>query len=307
MGMASSIMDKVQESRMVDLVTGLDYRWIIVYINLGGRSHVHSVLKTKLQLTPSVNGIGILAPVVTLILYAADAHFRGESLDPTVAFTALATVTLVTTPAKTILSLFQQFATLQGCAARIQKYLLEPPRDDQRVLIEPQPHTPGSVRYGDGSSPAIIIKDAVLRPAESAGICLDKISAELHIGSLNILYGAVGTGKTTLARAVLGDIAPDSGSILVSTKRIGYCAQKPWLVNASIKDMICGFQDETTIDEEWYKTVIHACGLGEDIEKMPSRDLGIVGSRGVTLSGGQRQRVVCAKYLVHMFRVEMTA
>lgn len=300
-------MDKVQESRMVDLVTGLDYRWIIVYINLGGKHHVHYVPQTELQLTQSVNGIGILAPVVTLILYAADAHFRGESLDPTVAFTALATVTLVTTPAKTILSLFQQFATLQGCAARIQKYLLEPPRDDQRVLIEPQLHIPGSVRYGDDGSPAIIIKDAVLRPAASAGVCLDRVSAELHTGSLTILYGAVGTGKTTLARAILGDIAPDSGSILVSTKRIGYCAQKPWLVNASIKDMICGFEDGTTIDEEWYKTVIHACGLGEDIEKMPSRDLGIVGSRGVTLSGGQRQRVVCAKYLVHMFRVGMTA
>ncbi|KAI4597331.1 hypothetical protein KJ359_004437 [Pestalotiopsis sp. 9143b] len=271
MGMASSIMDKVQESRMVDLVTGLDYRWIIVYINLG---------------------------VVTLILYAADAHFRGESLDPTIAFTALATVTLVTTPAKTILSLFQQLATLRGCAARIQKYLLEPPQDDQRVLIEPESHisgSPGNDDLGEDDSPAIIIKNAVLRPAESAGICLNKISAELLMGSLTILYGAVGTGKTTLARAILGDIAPDSGSILVSTKRIGYCAQKPWLVNASIKDMICGFRDETGIDEEWYKTVIHACGLGEDIEKMPSRDLGIVGSRGVTLSGGQKQRVVRAK------------
>ncbi|KAK6212798.1 hypothetical protein LQW54_004887 [Pestalotiopsis sp. IQ-011] len=280
MGMASSIMDKVQESRIVDLVTGLDYRWIIVYINLG------------------VNGIGILASAVTLILYAADAHFRSESLDPTVAFTALATVTLVTTPAKTILSLFQQFATLQGCAARIQKYLLEPPRDDQRVLLDPQQPISGSVGNGDlgeeGSS-AIIIRDAVLRPVESASICLDKISAHLDTGSLTILYGAVGTGKTTLARAILGDIAPDSGSILVSTKRIGYCAQKPWLVNASIKDMICGFQDETTINEGWYKTVIHACGLGEDIEKMPGRDLGIVGSRGVTLSGGQRQRVALAR------------
>jgi ABC-type transport system involved in cytochrome bd biosynthesis fused ATPase/permease subunit len=107
-----------------------------------------------------------------------------------------------------------------------------------------------------------------------------------------VFFGPIGAGKTTLARAILGDIAPDSGSIAVSSKHIAYCAQKPWLINSSIKAMVCGLADEKEIDDEWYQTVICACGLDEDIKQLSGADFAAVGSRGVTLSGGQRQRVV---------------
>lgn len=36
MGMTKYITDTVQGSRVTDLVTGLDYRWIVVYFNLTG-------------------------------------------------------------------------------------------------------------------------------------------------------------------------------------------------------------------------------------------------------------------------------
>ncbi|TGJ82199.1 hypothetical protein E0Z10_g6546 [Xylaria hypoxylon] len=290
MGMTDTVMERVQESRMVDLVTGLTYRWIIVFINWG------------------VNGISILAPVLTLIVYATDAYLRGkEPLDPATAFTSIATVTLVTTPANIILALFPQFATVYGCATRIQNYLLGPYRDDKRVLLERlscvsglvgNRHTSGNLTSHQSTidgSPAVLIEDLVLRPAPGVGICLDRINARLDKGSLNVFYGPIGAGKTTLARAILGDITPDSGSISVSGKHIAYCAQKPWLVNAGIKAMVCGLADEKEIHDEWYRTVICACGLDQDIEQLSGADFAAVGSRGVTLSGGQRQRVALAR------------
>ncbi|KAI0520681.1 P-loop containing nucleoside triphosphate hydrolase protein [Xylaria bambusicola] len=290
MGLADIVMEKVQESRMVDLVTGLTYRWIIVFINLG------------------VNGISILAPVFTLIVYAADTYFRGKkSLDPGTAFTAIATVTLVTTPANIILALFPQFATVYGCASRIQKYLLKPYRDDRRVLLEPMSRDSGVIRNqrvawpllnpqsAIGEPPAVIVENLVLRPAPGVSVCLDGVSAQLIRCSLNVFFGPIGAGKTTLARAILGDIAPDSGSIAVSSKRIAYCAQKPWLINASIKAMVCDLTDEKEIDDEWYQIVICACGLDEDIKQLSGADFAAVGSRGVMLSGGQRQRVALAR------------
>ena len=80
---------------------GIDYRWVIVYINLGGKSSSKIALSTRFRLTTTVNGIGILAPVITLIVYAADAYLRGGSpLDQVTAFTSISIVTLVTTPAK---------------------------------------------------------------------------------------------------------------------------------------------------------------------------------------------------------------
>lgn len=258
------------------------------------------------MLTTLANGIEILAPVMTLIFYAIDAHIRGnDSLDPTTVFTSVAIITLVTTPANRLFEAFPHFASLYGCASRIQSYLLEPSRVDKRVLLEPHSSFSFSStsRHADENgtngkstgdhSLAVVIEDVVLRPTAAADICLDGLSAKLNKGSLTIICGAVGAGKTTLARAILGDITPDTGSISVSTKRIGYCAQKPWLINANIKTLVCGPAETTEVDEEWYNTVIHACGLQEDIEQLSGGDTEAVGSRGAALSGGQRQRVVC--------------
>ncbi|KAI1810238.1 P-loop containing nucleoside triphosphate hydrolase protein [Poronia punctata] len=282
MGVTDTVMERVQKSRMLDLDTGMSYRWIILFINLG------------------VNGISILAPVLTLVAYAADSYLRGKSLDPATAFTSIATVTLVTTPANVILALFPQFATAYGCASRVQRYLLGPHREDKRGLLERIPRSSGPTANPGNSSiavtyPAVMVKDLALRPVSGAGICLDGISLRLEQGSLSILYGPIGSGKTTLARAILGDITPDRGSICVSGKHMAYCAQRPWLINASIRAMVCGLADDKEIDEEWYRTVIWACGLDEDIEQLSGADLVAVGSRGATLSGGQRQRVALAR------------
>ncbi|KAH8194638.1 hypothetical protein TruAng_011196 [Truncatella angustata] len=288
MGMTDTITTRIEESRKFDIAKGMNVRWIIVYFNLAG------------------NSIGIFAPAVTLIGYALDIYIHGkESLDPTTAFTTIAIISLVSVPANMLLALPTQFAQVYGCATRIQKYLLEPSQDDRRILLEPSSSKIGSDLNNKYTSeervngsqisdqtPAVILEDVVLRPASGADVCLDGINAQLTKGSLNVVVGAVGTGKTTLVRAILGDVAPDSGSIYVSTKRIGYCAQKPWLVNASIKTMITG---GTEIDEEWYKTVIHACCLELDIQELGGGDSEAVGSRGAVLSGGQRQRVALAR------------
>ncbi|KAH8591587.1 P-loop containing nucleoside triphosphate hydrolase protein [Bisporella sp. PMI_857] len=289
MGMAGTVLARVQDSRMFDIGKGLRVLWIVVYFQWTG------------------SGIEILAPVATLMFYAVDAHIRGNgSLDPTTAFTSIALISLITTPTNTLIAIFPQFSSVYSCASRIQKYLLEPSRDDRRVLIEPNLSVFGSSEdrldeNGTKNKPtisnssAVIIENVALRPADTANICLSGLNVRLKKGSLNVICGAVGTGKTTLARAILGDVTPDSGLISVSTKRIGYCAQKPWLINASIKTIVCGSASETEIDEEWYKIVIRACDLEKDIEQFSRKESKVVGSRGSILSGGQRQRLALAR------------
>jgi ATP-binding cassette subfamily C (CFTR/MRP) protein 1 len=75
----------------------------------------------------------------------------------------------------------------------------------------------------------------------------------------------------------------------VSTRRIAWCSQAPWLPSLSIKKVICGDSD---FDPSWYKTVVHASALEQDLDRLPHRDETLIGSRGVKLCGGQRQRVV---------------
>lgn len=246
----------------------------------------------------------LLAPAATLALYSLDSERRGsDSFDPQKAFTAFAIISLVITPANMLLGVYPQFHSVYGNSIRIQNYLLEPSREDKRILMANRKNTRSSENGTtnghslNGEAPtsndlAVAIDNVSLRPAASASTCLSGVDIKMLQGSLNVICGAVGTGKTTLARAILGDVVPDEGSVSVSTKKIGYCAQKPWITNASIKQIICGPVEDKDIDQEWYNTVVRACGLEEDLRQIPGADSEPVGSRGATLSGGQRQRVV---------------
>jgi ATP-binding cassette, subfamily C (CFTR/MRP), member 1 len=112
-----------------------------------------------------------------------------------------------------------------------------------------------------------------------------------------MVAGPVGSGKTTLANAILGEVPFVAGSISVSSTRIGYCQQSPWLPSGTIKEVICGFLRE---DPGWYEQVVRLCCLHEDILSFPKGDQTMIGSRGLNLSGGQRQRVVSRILLLEL-------
>lgn len=173
---------------------------------------------------------------------------------------------------------------------RIQRYLLDSTRQDNRldvknsVLESPPPET-----QGDSSRYALVANKISVQYASSLQPILQDINFKVEGGSFWIISGRVGSGKTTLAQVLLGEITPSSGSITVSSRRIAWCSQVPWLPSLSIKEVICGDSD---FDPSWYKAVVYACALEEDLDRLPHRDETLIGSRGVKLSGGQRQRVV---------------
>jgi hypothetical protein len=88
----------------------------------------------------------------------------------------------------------------------------------------------------------------------------------------------------------MGEVPTAGGTIAVSSKRIGSCAQSPWLPSGTLKEAICGFSPE---EPTWYDQVVRLCCLDEDISTLAQGDETQIGSRGLNLSGGQRQRVVC--------------
>jgi len=236
---------------------------------------------------------------------------------------------MVSGPAITILSLLPNVASMIASFDRMQKYLLSPDREDKREVLDRKyldgprnlqengsssaprtgssntPGAPASSHDGD-VDPAVFVGDATIRPASTAEPVLKGISTSMTKGSLIICSGAVGTGKTMLAKAILGDLPPDTGKIITAFGSIAYCSQTAWLINGTIEDIIRGPPgDEAEIDETWYHRVLHACDLNEDLDQLPDGDKTVVGSRGITLSGGQKQRVVrkfhlrpCTPYLL---------
>ncbi len=131
---------------------------------------------------------------------------------------------------------------------------------------------------------------------EAGKFVLRDVNTQIPKSSLTIVIGPVGSGKSTLCKALLGDIPFSDGSVVLSTRfpHVGFCDQAAFLSNGTVRDNILGF---SPIDHERYNQVIQATALGFDLDTLPQGDRTNIGSDGITLSGGQKQRVSLARAL----------
>ncbi|KAH8376592.1 hypothetical protein KR093_000185, partial [Drosophila rubida] len=122
---------------------------------------------------------------------------------------------------------------------------------------------------------------------------LKDINIDIKAGQLICIEGPVGGGKSTLLTAIVAGLQCVDGEVCVQelTTGFGYVPQSPWLQRATIRDNIVW---GSNFDEQWYKSVLFACALNDDIRTLGG-DLMGVGENGRTLSGGQRARVALAR------------
>ncbi|KAM7294635.1 multidrug resistance-associated protein 1 [Ixodes scapularis] len=117
------------------------------------------------------------------------------------------------------------------------------------------------------------------------------ISMHVESGALVGVTGFVGSGKSSLLAAILGDMHRLEGSVRISGK-IGYVPQVACIYNMAVRDNIVFGQE---FDPSRYQRVLRACELLNDISTFPAGDLTEVGEKGETLSGGQKQRISLAR------------
>ncbi|XP_020609632.1 multidrug resistance-associated protein 4-like isoform X3 [Orbicella faveolata] len=120
---------------------------------------------------------------------------------------------------------------------------------------------------------------------------LDNLTFKVSSGELLGVIGTVGSGKSSLLMAILGELPLSDGTITVKGK-IAYASQQAWIYNGTLRQNILFGQDN---EEDKFSEVIKACALDKDIELLPEGDMTLVGERGVSLSGGQRARVNLAR------------
>lgn len=223
-----------------------------------------------------------ISPVATFL-------WAGRQLSMAEVFASLSYLTLVTSP---LSQLFQRIPSILASLTsinRIQEFLEREPRSDYRVFEKSEGRSPGR------EAVAISLKDA------SVGWTKDKwqlagLSLDIPGSQLTIITGPVAAGKSTLCKALLGEVPFTEGTIKFHMERsqIGYCDQTPFLTGGSIRSNIIGFE---SFNGQLYDEVLEAVMLKEDFQALPRADDTEIGSGGVTLSGGQRQRVALARAL----------
>ncbi|EEC16542.1 ABC transporter, putative [Ixodes scapularis] len=124
-----------------------------------------------------------------------------------------------------------------------------------------------------------------------ASAVLKDVSLIVEPGSLVGVVGFVGTGKSSLMAAILGDMHCLKGASNV-VGRVGYVSQMPSVHNMTIRDNILYGEK---MDKDRYEHVLSACQLTDDLNRLPAGDLTEVGEKGETLSGGQKQRLALAR------------
>uniref|UniRef100_A0A4W4G3P7 ATP-binding cassette, sub-family C (CFTR/MRP), member 2 n=1 Tax=Electrophorus electricus TaxID=8005 RepID=A0A4W4G3P7_ELEEL len=117
------------------------------------------------------------------------------------------------------------------------------------------------------------------------------VTLDINPGHLVAVVGAVGSGKSSLISALLGEMHSLSGSINVKGS-VAYVPQQAWIQNATLKDNIL-FGSE--LNEQKLQRVVEACALEPDLELLPGGVQTEIGEKGINLSGGQKQRVSLAR------------
>jgi ABC-type multidrug transport system fused ATPase/permease subunit len=147
------------------------------------------------------------------------------------------------------------------------------------------------------------VSGATEEGSKAAPITLQNITLTIQPGQLVAVVGMVGSGKSSLLSAMLGEMETIDNSKVYMPKPdnfdkkdafLSYCAQTPWIVNDTLRDNILFGRD---YNQERYEQVLEACALPDDLRVLPAGDKTEIGERGINLSGGQKARVSLARAL----------
>jgi ATP-binding cassette subfamily C protein LapB len=140
------------------------------------------------------------------------------------------------------------------------------------------------------------------------GAALDGVSLDIAPGERVAILGPIGSGKSTIARLLLGLYQPTEGEVLADgidirqidptdlRRNIGAVLQDPWLLSGTLRENIA-LGAERPRDEDILRAA-RIAGVEDFSVRHPEGYDMRVGERGQGLSGGQRQAVALARALL---------
>ncbi|KAK5993610.1 ABC multidrug transporter B [Cladobotryum mycophilum] len=294
LGYTERFTQLIEQRRDYDLAEGKHYRIMIVWINAVANANY------------------CLTQAATFGAYAITAKVTGTgNFSASQAITALSILNVMTLPLGNLLGNISSAFSALGCFKRIQDFLYLDERADDREICTALKR-PSTSSFGDKNK--AVTESVELKKLEQTTIGAARISIsggdfswgetkilgnintsfpQSHLGSLTMIIGPIGSGKSSLLKVILGETTSTKGSITLSTPSIAFCDQTPWVMNATLRDNVVA--ESLGFEDKWFDQVIEACDLGVDFARLPEGVLTVVGDKGVKLSGGQKQRLAIAR------------
>lgn len=262
-------------------------------------------------------GAPILITFTSFLLYTV---VEKKRLTPSIAFPALSMFSLLRIPLDQLADMIAHVQESKVSIDRVEKFLGEEEtekyaqlRDKREASLPPRISLDNATcTWGSTKRPG----SENGSEARTSAFRLINMNVAFAIGRLNIIAGPTGSGKTSLLMALLGEMKLLEGEVHLPgvttnraelpvdpetylTESIAYCAQEPWLVNATIKENILF---ASPLDKQRYNAVIKACALERDLQILDAGDGTLVGEKGISLSGGQKQRISLARAMYSQAR-----
>ncbi|KAF7339143.1 hypothetical protein MVEN_01991200 [Mycena venus] len=210
-------------------------------------------------------------------------------LDVSQIFTLFTIVNLLSGPLSMIGQYMPQLFAAYASLVRIQGFLQLP----EKAETERDSASDSGLTNGGAKRPSVEVS---LRGCTFAWDdkmhVLQDITLALAPGALHVVVGSVASGKSSLLMSILGETTLLAGTLTVRARKIALASQTPFIYPGTLRANILL---DNPYNEALYDQVIHACGLRQDIEALPRRDMTKLGDKGTTLSGGQRQRLAIAR------------
>ncbi|RCN49286.1 ABC transporter transmembrane region [Ancylostoma caninum] len=215
-----------------------------------------------------------------------------HELTPQVAFVSLTLFNQLRSPMTMIALLIGQMVQAVVSNKRLKQYFIADELD------------PGVVERDLNHD---VVKDAIefenfsatWDHSESRSSTLKDLNFNAARGALIAVVGKVGSGKSSLLSALLGEMGKLRGRIGMRGK-VAYVPQLSWIQNMTVRDNILFGKP---FDKRRYNQVLNACALKPDLKILTNGDMTEIGEKGINLSGGQKARISLARAVYQDFDV----
>lgn len=231
-------------------------------------------------------------PLIGFALFAG-AYFSGRLLKASEIFMALAFFCQMRPPVTSFLPIaIEKVSDIRIALQRIDAFMkltIKCQWQQQKKQKPPMPDMNLPEEKG-----ALILHDASFSWNDH-GNCLSSLNINIEPGTFVGIKGPVGSGKSSLFAAFLGEMTQTGGQTYVNGSFFSYAAQSPWIYADTLRaNILLG----KAFDKQRYAHVLRACCLDVDLSMIgPSGDSTVIGEKGVNLSGGQRARLSLARAL----------